>query len=161
MGLGSVRRQVVDPEQGRFSATVDIRRRSMLMLKASFDPRWRVTVDGVEVDPQMIAPSFVGREIGPGRHVVTFQYVPYGAYWLMFLISIATVVGLWLLDRRRRTAIAHAALEPPFRERVRKRKPKHVVVEEPVAEPGWDSRSEEEEPDDQPPASTAAPTAPE
>ena len=65
-GLGTVVRQVAEPEEGHFAATVDVRRRAMLLLKASFDPRWRVTVDGHQVDPQMIAPSYVGRESGRG-----------------------------------------------------------------------------------------------
>jgi hypothetical protein len=167
-GLGEVVAQVAEPDQGRFQATVDVKRRAMLVLKSSFDPRWRVTVDGQEVDPQMIAPSFVGREVGPGRHVVAFQYVPYGAYWLVFLISIGSLVGLVLIDRRRRVAIAEGAAVPPFTERPPRRKRKHgagdarSVADEPSQGDGRPViEGPDPPPDDQPPASTAAPTAPE
>ncbi len=133
-GLGSVRSQVAEPEQGRFVAEVDVRRRAMLMLKASYDPRWRVTVDGEVVKPQMIAPSFVGREVGPGRHTVEFQYVPYGWYWLMFLISIGSIVVLALVDRRRRDAIALAASVPPFTDRPPRRRSRHAAGRAQVAD---------------------------
>jgi hypothetical protein len=131
---GTVLEETVDPENGRFGATVRLNRRAMVILRESFDPRWRVTVDGKVVAPQMVAPSFVGREMGPGRHVIAIEYVPYPAYWLLFLISIGSIVGLALLDRRRR-----------------RRQPVPAVESQP-AEP---------EPEAQPPASTAAPTAPE
>jgi hypothetical protein len=168
-GLGSVRSQVAQPEQGRFEAEVDVRRRAMLVLKSSFDPRWQVTVDGREVEPQMIAPSFVGREIGPGRHTVEFEYVPYGAYWLVFLISIGSIVVLALIDRRRRPAIEAARAVPPFTDpprHGRRRRPRREAVIADGGGTGGETSPEERPPEepppgDQPPASTAAPTAPE
>jgi hypothetical protein len=136
---GRVLSEVPDPEDGRFQATVSVNRRAMLVLKESFDPRWRVTIDGHDADPQMVAPSFVGRELDPGRHVVVMQYVPYPAYWLLFLVSIGTVVVLWALERGVR--------------RSRRRSPGQA----PAAGLPVSDRA----PADQPPASTAAPTAPE
>jgi hypothetical protein len=88
----------------------------------------------------MLAPSFVGREMGPGRHVIAIEYVPYPAYWLLFLISIGSIVGLALLDRRRR----------------RRRSPSSVGDPAASVEEGAGAV-----PEAQPPASTAAPTAPE
>jgi len=111
--LGTVLRESSDPENGRFAAEVRIRRRAMLALKASFDPRWRVTVDGRALAPQMIAPSLVGRELAPGRHTVVFEYVPYPYYAELFLVSALTVVGLAVVGRRRnRRARAVGAGDP-------------------------------------------------
>ena len=61
------------------TATVIAERPAMVMLKASFDPRWQVTIDGIPVEPEMIAPSFVGRMVPAGEHVVRFVYEPFRA----------------------------------------------------------------------------------
>jgi hypothetical protein len=73
----------------------------MVMLKASFDPRWQVTVDGIPVEPEMIAPSFVGRTVAAGEHVVRFVYEPFPRYDLLLLLGAATLVGLAVLPGRR------------------------------------------------------------
>ena len=110
--LGTVLRQSADPANGRFTATVRIDRRAMLVLKSSFDPRWRVTVDGRPLAPQMVAPSFVGRELWPGKHTVVFQYVAYPHYAVLLLVSTLSVAGIALVGRlgrrRRRTVEADA-----------------------------------------------------
>jgi hypothetical protein len=146
---GKVLQETVDPENGRFGATVRLNRRAEVILRESFDPRWRVTVDGRTVPPQMIAPSFVGAEMGPGRHVIAIEYVPYPTYWLLFLVSIGSIVGLALIDRRRRRRHPVPVREPLVRE------PATVVV------PASSEARREPAPEAQPPASTAAPTAPE
>jgi hypothetical protein len=63
--------------------------------------------------------------------------VPYPRYWLLFLVSAGSIVGLALLDRRRRR--------------------KALATPAPAPVPAPDAGPEP----DQPPASTAAPTAPE
>jgi hypothetical protein len=82
--------------EGRASATVEMRRPAAVILKASFDNRWRVTVDGRAVDAQMFAPSLVGRIVPPGRHEVTFEYVPFPRYDLLLLVGAATFALLRL-----------------------------------------------------------------
>ena len=157
---GEVLSQTSDPENGRFGATVRMNRRAVLVLKESFDPRWRVTVDGKVVPPQMMAPSFLGVELGPGRHVVTVEYAPYPRYWLLFLVSIGSIVGLAFLDRRRRRKLLAEPVpvpDPSLGERL-------VADERPSRDSEHPVRagpSEDEPGSDQPPASTAAPTAPE
>ena len=97
---GSVTSEDVDLREGRATATVVADRPAMVMLKASFDPRWQVTVDGVDVEPQMIAPSFVGRAVPAGRHVVRFAYEPFPRYDLLLLIGGMTLLGLAVVPRR-------------------------------------------------------------
>jgi uncharacterized membrane protein YfhO len=67
-----------------------------VLLKSSFDPRWQVTVDGVSVETQMFAPSFVGREVSAGVHAVTFTYAPFPRYDLLFTFGILSLLALQL-----------------------------------------------------------------
>ena len=105
---GRVLDQNVDLADGRATTTVVADRPAMVMLKTTFDPRWQVTVDGVSVEPQMVAPSFVGREVPAGEHVIRFAYEPFPRYDVMLLIGGMTVLGLavipvWLRRRRDRS----------------------------------------------------------
>jgi Bacterial membrane protein YfhO len=87
-------------QDGRFDATVEARRRAVVLLKATYDPRWTVTVDGVRAEPEMMAPSLVGVEVPPGRHVVRFRYTPYGHYPALLAIGFVTLLALLLYPRR-------------------------------------------------------------
>jgi Family of unknown function (DUF6541) len=91
---GRVIGEDVDLADGRATTTVVADRPAMVMLKTTFDPRWQVAVDGVPVEPQMIAPSFVGREVSAGRHTVRFVYEPFPRYDLMLLFGLLTLIGL-------------------------------------------------------------------
>ncbi|HEY7659162.1 MAG TPA: DUF6541 family protein [Actinomycetota bacterium] len=105
---GVVTSETVELGDGRARATVSAERPSLVMLKTSFDPRWRVTVDGRVVEPQMIAPSFVGASVPAGDHVVTFEYEPFPRYDVLLLIGGLTLVGLWAVPR-----ILRARTVPP------------------------------------------------
>lgn len=89
-------------------------RTAVVMLKASFDPRWTVTLDGVEAHPQMIAPGFVGVRVAPGRHRVLFEYHPYPWYWALFALGALVMFALLSFERRldRRRPPDVVALEP-------------------------------------------------
>jgi len=99
---GRVIGENVDLRDGRATTTVVADRPAMVMLKTTFDPRWQVTVDGVPQEPQMIAPSFVGREVPAGRHTVRFVYEPFPRYDVMLLIGLLTLIGLALVPGRLR-----------------------------------------------------------
>jgi hypothetical protein len=109
---GRVIEASLDLQDGRASATVEMKRPAAVLLKASFDNRWRVTVDGAVVEAQMFAPSFVGRIVSPGRHRVTFEYVPFPRYDLLLLIGAATFVALLLVPARLARRPAGARVEP-------------------------------------------------
>lgn len=98
---GSVVQVFLDLAEGRAAATVDLDRPGAVVLKASFDNRWVVTVDNRRLEPQMFAPSLVGRVVSPGRHDVVFQYAPFPRYDLLLLICAATFVGLLATESRR------------------------------------------------------------
>ena len=89
-------------QDGVFSASVEARRRAVVLLKATYDPRWTVTVDGVRTKTEMMAPSLVGVEVSPGRHVVRFKYSSYSHYPVLLAIGALTLLGLALYPRRAR-----------------------------------------------------------
>jgi Gpi18-like mannosyltransferase len=85
---------------GRFDATVDARRAAVVLLKATYDPRWSVTVDGVPAKAAMMAPSLLGVEVGPGTHTVAFRYKPYGDYPLLFGAGLLALLVLGVAGAR-------------------------------------------------------------
>jgi Family of unknown function (DUF6541) len=102
---GRVLAESVDLREGRGRVEVDLERPGMVVLKTSFDPRWQVTVDGHPAEPQMVAPSFVGRIVPAGRHEVVFTYEPFPRYDVLLLVGVLVLLGLalgprWLTKRR-------------------------------------------------------------
>jgi hypothetical protein len=109
--------QYEQPEDGVFGGTVDANRRAVVMLKATYHPRWTVTVDGRKAKTEMLAPSFVGVAVPAGEHVVEFRYEPYPNYWLLFLVGALTLILLAVVPRlwssRRRARAERNATPPP------------------------------------------------
>lgn len=87
---------------------------AMLVLKATYHPGWRATIDGAEAPTRMLMPSYVGVKIPPGTHGVSFVYrgSPLrGPLMLLGLLTLALVGatewrGKRLLRDRRRLALA-------------------------------------------------------
>ena len=50
----------------RYEAEVQVDRPSRLLFKETYHPNWVATVDGLEVRPEMLMPSFVGVPLSPG-----------------------------------------------------------------------------------------------
>jgi len=98
---GSVVKQAATLENGVFEGTVAANRPAVVLLKASYDPRWAATVDGRPAKTMMMAPSLVGVEVPAGRHEVRFHYEPVGTYPLLLAAGALTLLGLALYPRRR------------------------------------------------------------
>jgi len=97
--------QTADRGTATFSAAVEMARPAYVLLKESFDPRWRVEVDGAPADAVMIAPSLVGVAVPAGPHTVTFtyraySYRSYSAYPLLFALGLVTLLALAVVPRR-------------------------------------------------------------
>ena len=56
------------------AARVQLDEAATVVLKVTFHPNWRATVDGVDVPTMMVMPSFVGIALPPGRHDVSLAY---------------------------------------------------------------------------------------
>lgn len=90
---------------GEVRTTVTTTRTAVVVLKVSYDPGWKVTVDGAPAPTQMLAPALVGVRVGPGTHLVDFTYRGFGLYPALFGLALAVFVVLGLalmLGRRRR-----------------------------------------------------------
>jgi hypothetical protein len=112
---GRVVEASLDLADGRAAATVQLDRPGAVILKSSFDNRWRVTVDGRVVDAQMFAPSLVGRLLPAGRHEIAFQYAPFPRYDLLLLVGLATFIALLVVPARmarRRTDTVDPSEDP-------------------------------------------------
>ncbi len=113
---GHVDTQSDSLDNGRFAGQVTATRPSWVMLKESYAPHWRATVDGKPVKTAMLAPSFVGVPIPAGTHEVVFQYHSDRGYPEYFAIGLLTLFGLafgpmaWRRHRRRNT---HEPASPP------------------------------------------------
>jgi hypothetical protein len=90
-----------DPANGVFEASVRMDHPGVLLVKASYDPRFVATVDGVEVPTQMLAPALVGIPVAAGEHEVRLVYRAYPGYVWLFVLGIAAIVGSWFLERQR------------------------------------------------------------
>jgi xanthosine utilization system XapX-like protein len=99
---GDVSVQYALPDDGQFGGVVTANREAVVMLKATYDPNWKVTVDGKPAKTQMLAPSFVGVEVPPGRHRIDFRYQNYPYYWLLFAVGALTLVALAVVPRLHR-----------------------------------------------------------
>jgi hypothetical protein len=102
---GEVTVQFDRPADGEFGGRVSMSRPGVVLLKATYDPRWVAKVDGERVRAQMVAPSFVGVPVPAGDHSVTFTYERYPYSWPLLafgaVVLIALAVVPRLLDRRR------------------------------------------------------------
>ena len=81
-------------DNGRFAGTVTASRPAWVMLKESYYPHWRATVDGKPVKTAMLAPSFVGVPVPAGTHQVVFQYHSESSYPALFALGALTLLGL-------------------------------------------------------------------
>jgi hypothetical protein len=92
---GAVLSQTADLTRGRARATVRLRRAGVVVLSASFDPGWRIEVDGRPVPTVMAAPALVAAKVPAGVHSVTFTFRGFGGYpWLLALTFLA-LAGAW------------------------------------------------------------------
>ena len=95
---------LIEEQDGYFAGDVTASRTAAVVLKATFDPGWHVTVDGHSATPYMVVPGFVAVTVGPGQHTVVFQYVGYSHYAVLLGIGAVTLLLLGfgpLLWRRR------------------------------------------------------------
>ncbi len=85
-----------DIASGHVSAVVKTNRTATVVLSASYDPGWTVTVDGQSRPTVMVAPALVGVVVGAGTHTVVFSYGGYGWYPVLFVLALLVFVGIAL-----------------------------------------------------------------
>jgi Bacterial membrane protein YfhO len=101
---GNILSESDDLASGQFSLLAQMNRKAVVVLSVTYDPGWKVWVDGRRSTTEVIDPALLGVVVSSGVHTVRFAYTGYGAYSLLFAISLSVPVvgGIWLLVGRRR-----------------------------------------------------------
>jgi hypothetical protein len=99
--VGHMSRIEADLARGEASAAVTSVAGTTVLLSASFDPGWRVTVDGRPASTVELAPAVVGVTVGPGSHVVEFHYQGFSGAAPLWAVSVFGLVAIGLWCRRR------------------------------------------------------------
>jgi uncharacterized membrane protein YfhO len=92
-----------DPD--KLKVDVVAQRPGMLVVSDAWDPGWKATVDGKDVDVQRVNYVMRGVRVGPGAHRVEFRYRPWSftAGWIVSLVALLVLIGALVLWSRRRT----------------------------------------------------------
>ena len=102
--FGRIQSEIVSPYA--YEATVQITEpATTLFLKASYHPDWRAYVDGREVTPFMVAPSYPAITLEPGEHTVRFEYRANALRTPLLLFGVATLAVVGLIEVRRRPRV--------------------------------------------------------
>lgn len=83
-----------------FSAKAETDKESVLMLKVTYHPFWKATVDQKPVEIFMVEPAFMAIRIPPGQHTVEFTYFPAWYKNVLLIVSLLTLPSLWFCLRR-------------------------------------------------------------
>jgi len=82
-----------------------------VMLRLTWHPRWRATVDGLPVKTLHVTPGFVAVRVPAGRHDVRFAYEPGGAKTALLVMAGLVFIGLLATERSVRAVRAASSLE--------------------------------------------------
>ena len=102
VSAGPTRGAVISEEVGSdfFAAEVNVERESMLLMKASYHPNWRATVDGVDVETEMLLPGFLGIRLSPGDHQVRVEYQPRRLRLVLLGFGLLTLISIPVVQKR-------------------------------------------------------------
>jgi hypothetical protein len=99
-------------ESNGYAAQVEVERESFLMLKATYHPNWRSTVDGEPADTVMLMPSYMGVKVVPGTHLVRFEYRPRTWRPILCLAGLLLLLLIALVEWRRERMARWLSLLP-------------------------------------------------
>ena len=72
---------------------------STLVLKTTYHPNWRVTVDGRSTPAYMVSPVYIALDLPAGRHTVVARYLMAPRKWQL-LVAGMIVLLLAIVFRR-------------------------------------------------------------
>ena len=99
-------------ESQRYSASVQAQEAAMLVLKVTYHPNWRATVDGAAAPTVMLMPSYIGIRLAPGPHQVVVEYRSRAARNGLAILGLALLVVLVVVGRRKLPITAPARARP-------------------------------------------------
>ena len=87
---------------GSYAATIKADQPATVMVKVTYHPGWRVTLDGTPVKPIMLMPSFIGIPVTAGTHRIELTYAPGSLRLWLQILGILTLAGTVVVDRKRK-----------------------------------------------------------
>ena len=84
-----------------YAADIKNSRSVYAMLKSNYHPRWRASLDGHIVKPEMLMPGFLGIEVGPGTHRVVFFYKSSPFRPVLFALGFLNLAVFSFYNRRK------------------------------------------------------------
>ena len=90
--LGKNQMEVTTFEAGHVEGKVNLDEGQLLFTSIPYDKGWHVYENGKELEVLKLAQTFVGVDLGPGEHTLTFEYVPEG-----ITPSIIITIVSWIL----------------------------------------------------------------
>ena len=97
-GIGRISEERVAP--GRIDLKVECQERSTLVIKMTYHPNWRVTIDGRGSQTFMVSPSFIGFEVPAGHHSVRVEYRSPTYKTILLILGACTIAGMIMFRRR-------------------------------------------------------------
>jgi hypothetical protein len=89
---------IVKDAPGDIEIAADVNSRQLLFLSESFNPGWRVIVDGKTQEVIRVFGDFLGCVLEPGGHNVQFQWRPIGLIIGKFIsLILSSAMLIWLL----------------------------------------------------------------
>lgn len=73
---------------------------SYALLKSTFHPGWRATVDGRPAEVVMLTPGFAAVKVSPGRHVIQFRYDHGAAKPILLALAIPFLIGSFVVEKK-------------------------------------------------------------
>lgn len=95
---GAISEERVSP--GQIDLRVECPMALTLVFKVTYHPNWRVAIDGREVWPFMVSPSFLGVEVPAGQHQVRAEYRSPAYKTALLLLGICTLIATISFRRR-------------------------------------------------------------
>jgi hypothetical protein len=88
---GTIRENRTGP--ALFDLSAECSHASTMLLKTTFHPNWRVTVDGAPVETFMISPGFIGFPWPAGTHRVQAEYRSTRTKWVLLILGAVALVA--------------------------------------------------------------------
>lgn len=96
--------------RGNVSGTVRMSHAGVVILSASYDPGWRVDIDGHPRSPILAAPALPAVLVPAGTHRIRFYYNGFADYPELFSLGVVSMAALLMAD----IALARRKLRPRY-----------------------------------------------
>lgn len=89
-------------KEDHLKGTVDAKEDGILFTSISWEPGWKIYVDGKRTEPVELVDALIGIPVTAGTHTVEMKFFPKGmaAGIVLSLLGIATLVVIWFYEKK-------------------------------------------------------------